>query len=215
MPVITIRGLTGSGASDIGRLVARLISGDYVDRQVIAEVAELVKRPEEQVEAKEHIPPDVFRRIVDSLRRTLSGSGKIESAYSSTWEEPLEDSEYIKALEAVIRDLAVEGNIVLVGRGSQHILRNNPSVLHVLVVAPLEVRLNKVMTELHLDREGALKHIEETDGIRRRFIQRFFQKDIDDPLLYDLVISTKYLTYATAARIIVAASGDKNTDARG
>ena len=39
MPVITIRGLTGSGASDIGRQVARLIKGDYVDRQVIAEVA--------------------------------------------------------------------------------------------------------------------------------------------------------------------------------
>ena len=76
MPVITIRGLTGSGASDIGRQVARLIKGDYVDRQVIAEVAELLKRPQEQVEAKERIPPDLFNRIMKPLRRVLAGTGR-------------------------------------------------------------------------------------------------------------------------------------------
>lgn len=210
MPVITIRGQTGSGASDIGRLVARLIEGDYVDRQVIAEVAELVKRPEAQVEAKEHIPPHLFQRIVGSLRHTLSGTGKIDSAYMRTWEEPLDDGEYIEALEAVVRDLAVEDKIVIVGRGSQHILRNNPSVLHVLVVAPVEVRLNRVMTDRQSEREEAERYIEENDASRRNFIQRFFQKDLEDPMLYDLVVSTKYISYETAARLIATAAADKN-----
>jgi cytidylate kinase len=210
MPVITIRGFTGSGATEIGHEVARLIDGDYVDRQVIEGVAELLKRPEEQIEAKEKIRPGLFERIVNPLRRVLSRSGKIDSAYLRTWEEPLNDAEYISALEAVIRDLALEENIVIVGRGSQYILRNNKTVLHVLVVARMEDRLNRVMTVKQIERDEAMRQIEETDSSRKAFIQRFFQKEFEDPLLYDLVINTRYLTYESAAHLITNAASDKN-----
>lgn len=37
MPVVTIRGQLGSGASEIGREVANRLHVDYVDREVIAE----------------------------------------------------------------------------------------------------------------------------------------------------------------------------------
>jgi cytidylate kinase len=210
MPVITMRGLTGSSASEIGREVARLINGDYVDRQVIAEVAELLKRPEEQIEAKEQITTGLFDRIVGPLRKIISGSGKIDSAYMRTWEEPLDDTEYISALEAVIRDLALDQNIVIVGRGSQHILRNNKSVLHVLVIAPIEDRINRIMTEKKMEREEAMRHIEETDSSRKAFIQRFFQKEMENPLLYDLVINTKYITNESAANLIINTASEKN-----
>ena len=210
MPVITIRGLTGSGASDIGHQVARLINGDYVDRQVIAEVAGLLKLPHEQVEEKEQTQPHIFKRIMEPLRRILSRSGKIESAYTRTWEEPLDDAEYLDALEAVIRDLALEENMVLVGRGSQFILRNNQSVLHVLVVAPLEQRLKRTMTDMSFEREEATRHIDETDSSRRSFVQRFFQKDLEDPQHYDLVINTRFITYDAAARLVVSAAKEKN-----
>jgi cytidylate kinase len=210
MPVITIRGQTGSGAPDIGHQVAHMIGGDYVDRQVIAEVAELLKMPAEQIEEKEKTEPDVFRRIMEPLRRVLSGSGKIESAYTRTWVEPLNDGEYLDALEEVIRDLALEENIVLVGRGGQFILRNHQSVLHVLVIAPVEDRLNKTMTDLDMKHEEAVRYIEETDASRRAFIRRFFQKEVEDPQHYDLVINTRYISYDAAARLIISAAGEKN-----
>ncbi len=210
MPVVTIRGSTGSGAHEIGHQVAALIGGDYVDRQVIAEVAELLKRPEEQVEAKEKIPARLFERIVDPLRRVLSRSGKIESAYTRTVDGPLNDAEYISALEAVIRDLALELNMVIVGRGSQYILRNNRSVLHVLVVAPIEDRLGRVMADMRIERQEALRHIEENDASRRAFVEKFFHKEVEDPLLYDLVINTRYLTVDVAARLIANAAAEKN-----
>ena len=210
MPVVTIRGSTGSGAHEIGHQVAGLIGGDYVDRQVIAEVAELLKRPEEQVEAKEKIPPRLFERIVDPLRRVLSRSGKIESAYTRTVDGPLNDAEYIGALEAVIRDLALELNMVIVGRGSQYILRNNRSVLHVLVVAPIEDRLGRVMADMRIERQEALRHIEENDASRRAFVEKFFHKEVEDPLLYDLVINTRYLTVDVSARLIANTATEKN-----
>ena len=210
MPVVTIRGSTGSGAREIGRQVAALIGGDYVDRQVIAEVAGLLKRPAEQVEAKERIAPRLFERIVDPLRRVLSRSGKIESAYSRAVDGPLNDADYISALEAVIRDLALELNMVIVGRGSQYILRNNRSVLHVLVVAPIEDRLGRVMAEMQIERQEAMQHIEDDDAGRRAFVERFFRKDLEDPLFYDLVLNTRYITFDVAARLIVAAAAEKN-----
>jgi cytidylate kinase len=210
MPVITIRGQTGSGAREIGHQVARLIEGDYVDRQVIAEVAELLKRPEAQVEAKEQIPPQLLQRIMEPLRKALNRSGNIDSAYLRTWEEPLDDAKYLDALESVVQGLALEGNIVLVGRGSQFILHNNQSVLHVLVVAPLAERLNRVMAQLKTDEDEARQHIDESDTTRRAFIKRFFQGELEEPEHYDLVINTKYINYDAAARLIVAAAAEKN-----
>jgi cytidylate kinase len=200
----------GSGATDIGRQVARLIQGNYVDRQVIAGVADLLKRPEAQVEAKEQIPPQLLQRIVEPLRKALTRSGSIDSAYLRTWQEPLDDAKYLDALESVVQGLALEGNIVLVGRGSQFILRNNQSVLHVLVVAPLVDRLNRVMAQLKIDEDEARRRIDEFDTSRRAFIKRFFQGELEDPEYYDLVINTKYINYDTAARLIVAAAAEKN-----
>jgi cytidylate kinase len=210
MPVITIRGLTGSGASDIGHEVARLIKGNYVDRQVIAEVAELLKRPEAQIVAKEQLHNGLFERIIDPLRKIISASGKIDSAYMRTWDEPLNDKEYISALETVIRDLALEQNIVIVGRGSQYILRNNKSVFHVLVVAPMQERLNRIMDKKQMGKDEAIRYIEETDSSRKAFIQRFFQKEIEDPLFYDLVINTHYITIGSAAVLVAKAASEKN-----
>ena len=211
MPVVTIRGLTGSGATEIGRQVAKLLRGDYVDREIIAQVAEVLKRPEEQVAAKEKIPPGVFDRIVLPLRRVLSsGSGEIESAYSRAWKEPLDDADYLSALEAVVRNLALDDNIVIVGRGSQHILRNHRSALHALVISPRKDRVNHVMERLQKSNEEAARYIDETDASHQAFVMRFFKKDIEDPQLYDLVVNTRYISYDAAAGLIVSASAAKN-----
>ena len=56
MPVITIRGTLGSSAPEIGKLVAEKLHIDYVDREIIAEIAERLRRPDYDVAAKE-MPP--------------------------------------------------------------------------------------------------------------------------------------------------------------
>jgi len=56
MAVVSIRGFLGSGAPEIGRLVAERLHLDYVDRQIIAEVAARLRRQEQDVVEKE-LPP--------------------------------------------------------------------------------------------------------------------------------------------------------------
>ncbi len=209
MAIVTIRGQMGSGAPEIGREIARAISGEYVDRQILENVAQLLGRPARQIDEKENIPPRLTRRILAALQKSLERSGSTESAYSHTWQEPLDDAVYLDALESVIRDLALESNIVLVGRGSQFILRSYRSALHVLVVAPLVDRVKRVMAAAGVSEEEARKQIEEYDGTRRAFVRRFFKADLEAPEHYDLVINTRHLTYEAAARMVVATVREK------
>ena len=38
MPVVTIRGQLGSGAPEIGKLIAEKLQCDYVDREIISQI---------------------------------------------------------------------------------------------------------------------------------------------------------------------------------
>jgi cytidylate kinase len=75
------------------------------------------------------------------------------------WQIPLDDIRYLNTLESVIRELARSQSLVIQGRGSQFILRDYPRALHVLVTAPIEVRLKRVMESVKLDWENAMREI--------------------------------------------------------
>src|SRR4030042_188470 len=143
MPVVTIRGQLGSGVPEIGKEIARLLPGDYVDKEILESIAQLVGHPLDKVAEIERTPVKLVQRIKAVLESALARSGSMESVYSRTWQEPLDDAKYLDALESVIQDLALEGNIVRHGRGTRFILRNNPSAFHALVVAPLPDRIKR------------------------------------------------------------------------
>lgn len=208
---VTIRGMLGSGAPEIGKEVARLINGDYVDREIIQEIAMLVGLSSEQVAEKERVLPNLTRRIIDALTGSFDRTGSTESAFSRNWEQPLKDDMYLDALKSVIESLALEKTIVIQGRGSQFILRNNPSALHVLIIAPFRERIKRVMATAGVDEPNARQRIEEYDQGRRRFIRRFFKKDIENPEYYDIVLNTSHLGLDASARIIAAAAGEKKS----
>jgi cytidylate kinase len=100
---------------------------------------------------------------------------------------------------------------VIQGRGSQFILKHHPAALHVLVVAPLADRVKRVMISEEVDAGKARKLIKEHDSSRRLFIRRFFQRDIENPDYYDMIINTKTLHFGAAARIIAGAAQEKKS----
>ena len=221
MSIVTIRGHSGSGAPEIGRQVADDLHIDYIDREIIAKVAELLDEQKQDVIAKEMPPGSLWDRIA----RTFGFDNVAESfyavepgflapysgAYLPTWQIPLDDTQYLSGLESVINELARNQNAVIRGRGSQFILKDHPGVLHVLVVAPLETRVKRVMEDLKIDRESAKKEISHSDNSRRAFIKRYFQADMDDSLHYDLVINTAHFRFEQAASIVVKTLSLKNT----
>jgi cytidylate kinase len=126
------------------------------------------------------------------------------------WQIPLDDARYFNTLETVIKELARSQAIVLQGRGSQFILRDYPRALHVLITAPLEVRLKRVMERLKLERENAKREIQRFDSGAREFIKRYFKAEVWDPGCYDLVVNTERLTFPAAASIVINALSYKD-----
>jgi len=206
MPVITIRGQFGTSANDIGKLIAQKLNIDYVDREIIAGVAERLRQPSKRIAEKEMPPSTLLGRIADALTNTPYMDGDFYSwGYSYLWEIPLADKNYLSGLEHVIKELAGSQSIVILGRGSQFILKDFLGAFHVLIVAPVEARVMRVMERLNLNEEEAGKEIVRFDDGSRGFVKRYFQANIEDPIHYDIVINTKHLSIEGAASIIVDA----------
>ncbi|MBN1367739.1 MAG: cytidylate kinase-like family protein [Dehalococcoidales bacterium] len=205
MPVITIRGYLGSGAPEIGKLVADNLNLDYVDRDIIAEVAKRLRWSKDGVEKKEMPPGTFLSKIVDALGHSYVPPAAYPTAYLPVWEIPLDDSSYLIGLNSVIKELAASQSIVIRGRGSQFILKDYPGVLHVLVAAPFELRLKRVIESMNLNEESAKKEIERFDSSHREFLKRYFKADSENPLYYDLTINSANFSYENAAAIIMQA----------
>ena len=213
MAVVTIRGTMGSGAPEIGRLVADKLQTDHVDREIIEKIAERLKGPKQDIKKKEMPPGSLGGRILESLRRTYPSGRDVgllprweyEGVSLPRWKRPVDDARYLTGLESVIKELAKSPSVVIRGRGSQFILKDYPGALHVLVVSHLELRVKRIMESTKLDEENAKNEIEHFDSSRREFIKRYFRGELENPLDYDLVINTEHITYDNAVSIIIGA----------
>jgi cytidylate kinase len=210
MSLLTIRGQLGSGAPEIGKQVAEVLQANYVDREIIAEVAARLHRQEKDVIAKEMPPSSLLGRIAEALERAAPFGVGFEGAYLPAWEIPLNDTRYLQALKSVVKELARSQSLVIHGRGGQFILGDHPQAFHVQVVAPLGVRVKRIMQDLKLDPESAKQEIARFDNSSRQFIKRYFQAELEDPVYYDLVINTKSLSFQAAASIVVDALSFKD-----
>jgi cytidylate kinase len=110
MSLITIRGPLGSGSPDIGRLVASRLHIDYVDREIIAEVAARLNRQEQEVTEKEMPSSSLFGRIASALERGYNSEIGVEGAYMPAWQIPLDDTRYLETSRLLFRAEAVSSS---------------------------------------------------------------------------------------------------------
>jgi cytidylate kinase len=108
-------------------------------------------------------------------------------------------------VERIITELADEGAVVIVGRGGQMVLHSRPDVLHVRVVAPLEIRAAQLQREKNMSAESARAILEASGKGRARYIRRSYGISLDDPTLYHVVINTGMLELSRATNLVVQA----------
>ena len=233
MSVVTISGTMGSGAREVGPLAAEILGIHYVDREIMVDAARRLGVSAEALAEPDERSAGFRERLANMLRAFLErsamagvgdpliGGGSLEVLLARSYGEmgaevassaqELDDALYMKTLSAIISELGQKGNIVILGRGGQMILRELPTALHVLIQAPLELRIPRIVERDQLTPEEASKRIHDLDSGRAAFHRKFFKVDVDNPCLYDLVLNTSRLPYTVAAETVALAARAKES----
>lgn len=108
----------------------------------------------------------------------------------------------VQQTSETILHLAELGNVIILGHGANVITAKLPHVFHVRVVASLEKRIEHMQQFEGLSAKAASERIQREDLGRQRYLKKHFGKNIDDPLLYHLVINTDLVSLDDAARLV-------------
>jgi cytidylate kinase len=111
--------------------------------------------------------------------------------------------------ETILR-LAKLGNVIIIGRGANVVTARLDCVFHVRLVAPFEKRVLHIQEADHIDRNAAIEFIQREDRGRARYLKRHYHKDINDSLLYHLVVNTDLVGYPMASQLIADIVMEKN-----
>ena len=96
-------------------------------------------------------------------------------------------------------------NVILVGRGGSRILRDHPRAFHLRVIAPLPIRLRRVMEYRWVRENVAKKLIAESDAQRHSFYESYFGIDWANPLEYHITANSGRLGSAAVELVSYAA----------
>lgn len=178
MAVITISRQMGSLGCQVAEEIGKCLGYRVVWREVINEAASRAGVPE------------VALATIDELDLLgLRPSQEDRQAYHH-------------AVREIMKELAQAGNIVIVGRAGQVILKDFDHTVHVRIFAPMELRVERIASEYQISQDAAKTRIEMSDQARTRYLKRFYQSKWDDPDLYDVIVNTARVTPSAAAAMI-------------
>jgi cytidylate kinase len=127
---------------------------------------------------------------------------KYDERKPSFWASLSQDrDDYLHYLKTAIYAEAGKGGCVFIGRGAGVVLRNVPGVIAIFLVAPYDIRAERVKSYFHCDDKRARQIIERSDHDRMGFHRYFFDIEWKDPGNYHLTINTGYLPPAACADI--------------
>ncbi len=223
MAVITLSRQLGSHGEEIATRVAQTLGLRLIDAQTINQAAQRAGVPQMALAELEHEKErGLANRVLKALRTmpSLSPLGEAGVAHPdlsgltipfaglfSATVPPISASleGYVRMVGLVISGLAREGNVFILGRGGQVLLRKHPTALHVQIVAPLAYRVQIVMAREGLGKRTAQNRVRASDRARFDYVRRYHDADWLDPSLYHLVINTGLVPVATAVELIMVA----------
>ena len=116
----------------------------------------------------------------------------------------LEDEVYIEAIESTMKEMAVDGDVVFVGRGGHMILKEMDNVLRVGIVASFEDRVETIITRESIGRDAAIGILNQRDEARKHFFKKFFElDDPDNPNLFHFTINTSEMSTEHSVDMVV------------
>jgi cytidylate kinase len=197
--VITFSRLFMAGADDVANRVAEALGWTLIDNAFVERLAERSGYTPEEVARLEERAPTFMERFAHSSALSFP-----EFLLSSP--QMLDELEEVK-LAHITRDLVAElgkqDGVVLVGRAAAEVLAREQNTLHVRLIASVEHRVREAMQRLDLEESEARSLLERTDLERERYHRELYDRDWNDPTLYDMVLNTERLGIEGAADLVL------------
>jgi cytidylate kinase len=203
--LITVSREYGAGGSELARFAGQELQWPVLDRDLVRQVAERLRLEPHHVEALDEQPPGLLTRLIASA--LLMAPPELPTEVQT---DRLHPDAVAAAARAAILAAAESPPLIVVGHASQCLFQNRPATLHIRLVAPLAIRLQRVCTRMPCDSAKAVAETRRMDQARAAYVRRHHQADWRDPLLYDMEINTGRMTIEEAARLVVNAVTARN-----
>jgi cytidylate kinase len=204
--VVSVSRQVGTAGEEVARSVASKLQFRYIDYQVIQDAARDAGVSPETMSEAEHTP-SLMTRVLEALAHTPSMPAAAWAEPVALTASPLYTSvDYRGFVEHVIRDVAEQGECVIVGHAAQVILRGRLDTVRVLVTGSTEFRARRIMAGMGVDEKAALKTVERTDHERNEYFRRFYDTGWLSPCTYDICINTDHFNPHQAAEVIATAA---------
>jgi len=148
------------------------------------EIARLARCPKAVVEVREERNDPLYYRLFKSFLR-----GSYEGSINAHKLNLVDSETIVKLTERVVRHAASAGKCIIVGRGSQHFLENNPETLRVFLYASRADKVRRVMSRGKTESE-AQELVDTVDRDRVDFIQRYFHVEWPSRSVYHIMLNT-------------------------
>lgn len=171
MAIITISRQFGSLGTIIAQTLKKKLDFQYLDKIKLEEI------------------------LVSEYGISEENIEKFDEKKPAFWEIFSSDKDrYHHFMKTAIYEFARQGNTIIIGRGGQILFKDVPGVLHVRIVAPAQIRIDRTKEQYSYDDKLAEQIIRHSDQDRAGFHKFFFHVNWEEPCLYDLTINT--LTYS-------------------
>jgi cytidylate kinase len=182
--IVTIEREYGSGGGEIAQLLANRLGWKLWDQLLTAEIARLANCPKDVVEVREERTDPLYYRLFKSFLR-----GSYEGSQNAHKLDLVDSETIVKLTEQVVLHAAKRGNSVIVGRGSQHFLRDRADTLRVFLYTGRENKVARLIAR-GKSHDEAEKLVDSVDQERSDFIQKYFGVEWPARALYHAMINT-------------------------
>lgn len=196
-PVITFSRETGCNASAVAHDLAIILNEhatqfglkagwQYVNREILEKSAEKLHLDTSHIRK---VLSDKDRGVMDEVVEALSGK------------RHMSDLKIRKTTQEVLKEFAERGNVILVGRGGVINCRHVRRSVHVRFEAPLEWRINEIMSRFGYDKKFARDFVLKSDKEREHTIGSLTGEKTSNTL-FDIIVNSSRFTLKQMTEMI-------------
>jgi len=202
MAVISVYKSFASGGRELGRILAKNLDYQYVDKSLFQEIAEALHVSEGTLESfekgRQYRISNIFSNLFSrSYIQRIVGYDK----------SVVEEKEYQNSLKKLVLSVAEEDKAVIIGRASHYFLQDRKNCFRFRLVAPIDFRLSYAVDKLGISPDQAQSVIERRDRNHQWFHRSVCGDNYDSPLLFHLTLNTGIISIKKAADIILLLVG--------